>query len=288
MHGNDSYNWINVNILTQWLAANNQAVLVFDASPSSKLQFRDALLAGLREEALADPFWVYHRLLNEVISLQDDAIWKARDRVRTVERSSSQSMAKRPDYRRMHDLARHAIHIVETVTVTKETIQRIITQHSSFTAGVKDATETRQSITKRIHDRFLFFEHIASSLQHRAVATKERLANEIQLSFNTVTQQDVATTIEISRIAQIDSAAMKAIAFLTLTFLPATFVSAVFSTSFFNFSPELQRWSVSDKFWVFWACAIPVTVVTPVLWYRWGRALFGVGGVDDRASIRQQ
>lgn len=62
---------------------------------------------------------------------------------------------------------------------------------------------------------------------------------------------------------------MKTIAFLTLTFFPATFTSAIFSMSFFNYNPDSGKWKVSEQFWVYWVVAIPVSVVTALLWSVW-------------------
>jgi hypothetical protein len=106
----------------------------------------------------------------------------------------------------------------------------------------------------------------------------------------------------ISRATQTDSAAMKTVAVLTMTFLPATFISvsyspftkhlewaflqailrltfsqkAVFSMSFFNFRPatgdQPQAWSVSDKLWIYWMFAIPLTAITVLVWFWWQRA----------------
>jgi hypothetical protein len=41
--------------------------------------------------------------------------------------------------------------------------------------------------------------------------------------------------------------------------------------SFFNYTPGQDGaksvWSVSDKFWVYWACATPLTCLTMAIWY---------------------
>lgn len=88
-----------------------------------------------------------------------------------------------------------------------------------------------------------------------------------------------------------DSAAMKTVAFITMTFIPATFVSvsqesfvlfrfcsstimqAIFSMSFFNFSPakdnQPEAWEVSDKIWIYWLTAIPLTLLTLSAWVLW-------------------
>jgi Mg2+ and Co2+ transporter CorA len=241
-------------------------LLVLDATDIVKKSMQETVIDKLQIKELVDPYWIYYRIFNDIIALQDEAVWKLRDFVRTIERSSLQSTTHRPNYRQLHDLARHAIHIVETMTVTNETIRNIKTQHESYTIDNISPKTEEGRMAKAIHDRFLFYEQITSSFQHRASSTKDRLANEIQLSFNIISQQDSSISLQIGRIAQIDSASMKTIAFLTLTFLPATFVSAVFSMSFFNFSPESNIWAVSDKFWVYWVVAIPATVLTPLLW----------------------
>lgn len=113
----------------------------------------------------------------------------------------------------------------------------------------------------------------------------------ISQAFNTVAQNDSRISVLIAKATQTDSAAMKTISVLGLTFLPGTFVcvrcatllesflamadmfQALFSTSFFNFSPgsstEPQHWTISEKFWIYWAVAIPVTIATVAFWFRW-------------------
>lgn len=86
--------------------------------------------------------------------------------------------------------------------------------------------------------------------------------------------------------AKLDSGAMRTIAVVTMAFLPPTFISvslsrcllrganlsqAVFSMSFFNYAPaqgtEAARWSVSEKFWIYWVLAVPLTCLTIAIWF---------------------
>jgi hypothetical protein len=45
---------------------------------------------------------------------------------------------------------------------------------------------------------------------------------------------------------------------------------AIFSMSFFNFTPASQdqpeRWTLSEKFWIFWVVALVLTAVTMLTW----------------------
>lgn len=68
---------------------------------------------------------------------------------------------------------------------------------------------------------------------------------------------------------------MKAIAVGTFTFLPAAFVSSVFSMSFFNYQPASgggkESFTVSNRFWVYWVLAAPLSVMMLLIWAFWER-----------------
>lgn len=278
VEGNQEYKWTKLNILTQFSSPGNHIMLVFDAVDTTPAMLLQSLMDGRQNDQMSDPFWIYYRFLNDVTILHDASIWRLRDRVRVVEKSSAKSSEERPDYRKLHDLARHAIHIAETTAVTISTMQSIHAAHRRYAEGRSPAQPASFAETvawKHIQDRLLYYEQVCLGFQKRAEALNDRLRNEIQLSFNTVTQQDSDTTIKISKIAQGDSNVMRMIAYLTLMFLPATFISAVFSTSFFNFNPDEKRWSVSDKFWIFWAFSVPVTIVTVVMCHHLGLSVSG-------------
>ena len=101
--------------------------------------------------------------------------------------------------------------------------------------------------------------------------------------------RDSKVNVQIGTATQRDSAAMRTISLVTMAFLPATFVSVsdeseakdpftelatfqtIFSMSFFSFSPNSrsngQVWTVSDKIWIYWVFAGPLTVATLILWF---------------------
>lgn len=236
-----------------------------------------------------DPFWIYEGLLEEILSLQDRSVWMIRDEVRATEKNRALVTRPNPDYGHLHEIARHAIHVSESLEVTVKTVESILQGHADYMTSFADAENSPRRAAKQLQNRLLFLEHMLVSLKYRSASNQARLQNEIQLSFNIVAQSDARTSVEIGRAAQKDSAAMKTVAFLTLTFLPATFISAIFSTSFFNFDAGEGIWAVSDKIWIFWVVSIPVTLITIMLWFFWHRVfpptLVGHGEVRSVGSF---
>lgn len=219
----------------------------------------------------SDPYWIYAIILEELLDLQDKAVWGIRNLVRKTEIHRSSSGTPQPDFLRLHDIARHAIHVSETLDVAVTTIEIISTCHDVHVRSWPVIEEPTKGTNILLQSKLQFYNHMIRSLRHRAASNKERLSNEIQYAFNAVTQYDSRITVEIGRAAQSDSAAMKTIAFLTLTFLPATYVCAIFSMSFFNYSPEADKWSVSKNFWIYWVVAVPITVATALIWNFWNK-----------------
>jgi len=244
---------------------------VFD--PRSKVKER--VLSSLRESSDAsdstEPYWMHSLFTEEIVRLQDESVWGIRNLVRQTEVERTTSKAPNPNYLRLHDNARHAIHVSETLELAVRTVESIMEQHEDLvikrtTVGGKSQIEQR-----KIRNRMKFYHHMLRSLRSRSTSNKERLLNEIQLAFNTVAQYDSRISVDIGQAAQKDSSAMKTIAFLTMTFFPATFISAIFSTSFFDFNPDTDEWSISSMFWVYWAVTIPITSITAGLWLFWYR-----------------
>ncbi|OHF04436.1 hypothetical protein CORC01_00288 [Colletotrichum orchidophilum] len=279
------YEWSKLNVFTRWVAETRQTILiVFDARrPAASCMERvpenelDPLYVVPSTDFFIDPYWIYIRILEKVVTLQDAAVWAVRDTVRTTEKTRDNThvpdaaMPKpTPDYRHLHETARHAIHVSETLDLAVKAARKILLQHETYKAGPDDGSRSVVAWKRawnHTHQRLQFYEEMLSSLQERSASNKARHFNEISLAYNMVAQFDSGISVDIGRATQRDSEAMKTVAFLTLLFLPATFVSAVFSTSFFDYDSGSGLWSVSDKFWIFWVVAVPITVTTALMWY---------------------
>ncbi|KAK8040860.1 hypothetical protein PG994_013867 [Apiospora phragmitis] len=185
-----------------------------------------------------------------------------RNHVRAVEKVAPQEKPE-PPYRFLHDISRHAVHVTETLDVAVETMDGMLSQHESVKAQVADDDGWQM-----VHDRLLFSQQLLKGLRWRSKANEKRLQNEIQLAFHMVTQYDSGVSVAIGKAAKEDSAAMKTISMLTLTFLPPTFISSIFSMSFFKFDTDTS-WAMSHNFWIYWAWAVPTTLLTLALWYYW-------------------
>ncbi|KAI1307453.1 hypothetical protein F5Y03DRAFT_352309 [Xylaria venustula] len=257
------YRWYKFNIFIRWDVETHQTVvLAFDMPPVIASSFLE-VLATPDPYSLQSPFWFYPHLLSELARYQEVAVWAIRNQVRDVEKQTHPDAESRPnpDYRHLHDIARHAIHVSETLEVSIKTIKRMIDRHKDLWPSLSN-----QDGEHEISSQLQFFESYISSLSSRSVSNEKRMLNEIQLAFNTVAQHDASTSVKIGRATQMDSLTMKSIALVTLTFLPPTFVSAIFSMSFFDYSAD-SGWVLSDKFWVYWVFAIPTTFATVVAWY---------------------
>ncbi|KAH8803023.1 hypothetical protein F5884DRAFT_804184 [Xylogone sp. PMI_703] len=265
------HEWYKINIFTLWVPATEQpntkgetTIIVFDAPHPIRPKIPSPLLNIPDPAHLNDPFWMYPSLAEELVNLQDEAVWKIRNHVRAMEKAVQPEGKPRPDYRRLHDIARHAIHVSETLDLSVKSMNSILIQHADV---IKDVPPQDKRVSKDIRQQLLTSEHMLESLRYRATSNKERLLNEIQLTFNNVAQYDTETLVTISSAAQLEGKSMKTVAFITLVFLPSTFVSAIFSMSFFNYDGSLDIWHMSDKFWIYWLVAGFATMVTFIAYY---------------------
>ncbi|KAH9892131.1 hypothetical protein F4778DRAFT_326249 [Xylariomycetidae sp. FL2044] len=263
LYDSTRYEWLKINIFTQWVASRKQSVVVlFDiTTPVAHRLIKS--LKDIEISQVVDPFWAYVKVADELTRLQDGAIWAVRDQVRAIETGKWFLPNSEPDFRRLHDLGRHAIHVTETLDVSVKTLAAVLAQHQETQPRVPNSRLWRNH-----HVRLLSCKQLLESLRCRSNSNQERLLNEIQLAFNLVAQETSKGSMRIGEAAQADSAAMKTISIVTLTFLPPTFICAIFSMSFFNYDTD-SGWTLSDQFWVYWAFAIPVTVTVLAVYQFW-------------------
>jgi Mg2+ and Co2+ transporter CorA len=267
------------------MTTQQTTILVFDPHPDIKAHLLDVIFDRLPDSGIDDPYKIHLCFLEYLVHLQDEAVWAIRDLVRNTEKKrevrdakakkdDKEALTTQADYVNLHDVARHTIHVCETLDVAIDTVSSMIKAHddlNSFFSGIATTKQVRMSLD--------FLDNILHSLRSRSASNKERLHDETQLSFNLIALHDSElahfdseVSIGIGRATQRDGRAMKTLAFLSLAFLPATFVSAIFSMSFYNFNPDTGKWILSSKVWIYWAVTIPVTVLTVLIWLRWSRS----------------
>ncbi|KAH8811199.1 hypothetical protein F5884DRAFT_781458 [Xylogone sp. PMI_703] len=280
------HEWYKLNIFTLWIPIKRKTtMLIFDAPQPVRTKIPTPIFDSPDPAHLGDPFWMYPLLAEEVVNLQDEAVWTIRNHVRTMEKTAPTH--SKPNYRRLHDIARHAIHVNETLDLAVKSMTSILTHQADFTTEMIPHQDLKAKRASRdIRQHLLSQEHMLESLRYRSNSNKERLTNEIQLTFNNVAQHNSGTLVNISTAAQIEGKAMKTVAFITLVFLPSTFVSAIFSMSFFNYSADSGKWAVSDKFWMFWVFAALATLFTFVA-YHWANISF-VSGPAETELIKRK
>ncbi|OQD79875.1 hypothetical protein PENANT_c042G11221 [Penicillium antarcticum] len=276
------YEWDKINVFTRWVASTKQTiVIIFDPKPSIQEGLVKSLLS-FDSNTLDDIYWPYPIILDSVANLEEIAVWGIRNQVRDIETKGMPEGAPKPEYRKLHDISRHAIHVSETLDVAVQTVEAIQKHHINLIMPRTDDQYQDPLVSEGIRARLEFYQGFISNLRHRSTSNEKRLQNEIQLAFNTVAQHNAATSVDIGRVAlynaetsvkigraaKIDSSAMKTIAFVTLIFLPPTYISSVFSMSFFQCGND-NGWGLSNKFWIYWVFAIPTTIATVIVWQYW-------------------
>lgn len=256
---------------TKWTSANVHVVLCFDVPQRLRDGLRNLLLSPSTTLDPSDPYSLHAIILGEIIHAFDASVWSIRDFVRMIEVNRHGVAQQAASFPLLHDFARHAVHSSETLDVATETTKSILCQHEWFCKVLP--SDTKSNVSRRTNQALSFRVQTLRNLSARSKANEARLRNEIDLAFNTITQYDSKVMVKMSEAVRRDSAAMRTIAVLTLTLLPATFVAALFSTSFFDFSPatktQQESWVVSEKFWVYWAVSLPVTIATVASWLLW-------------------
>lgn len=284
--------WPKINVFTKWKYSTEQTgILIFDPSDHVSEWFLSPAT-----DSMSDPFWIYTNLVEELASLAESAVKSIRDQVRPSEKDpvrfthpwerspESQHQELRSNTKRqwatfIHEVARHATHVTESLDISIQTMERILAHHHDYLKLEHinmSGNDHILQLSEDIHSQLSFLQSCLVSLRCRSTSNEKRLQNEMQRGYNRAAQEtaDLAqVTADLAQenadLARLDSAAMKKIAYVTLIFLPPTFICALFSMSFFNFSLD-SGWSVAKEFWIYWASAIPTTLVIIYLWQYFG------------------
>ncbi|OJD18766.1 hypothetical protein AJ78_01237 [Emergomyces pasteurianus Ep9510] len=252
------YIWHQMTMFIRWNPIE-QNTFIFCSDLSKAL--KDRLSSRMPSVDPRDPYVWHAVFIDELREAYDVSVWKIRDLVRAAEKARDDTRGADPDFRKLHNIARHAIHSNETLDVAIDTIGSIVHEHELFI--LREGSTSAHSIPKQIANdvarQLYYHSKELRAIKARSSSLYDRLQNEINLGFNIVSQTDTA--------------AMKIISAVGLIFLPGTFISTLFGMNFFEFSVDnntgKQTFAMSDKFWIYWAISLPVTAVVILLWAIW-------------------
>jgi hypothetical protein len=174
------YLWYKFNVFTRWLPGGQTVAVIFDLRDEIKQTVLEAIFQLKGKTLFNDPYWIHTCLIEQVVHLQDDSVWSIRDLVRETEKSREDVKEPKPDYPKLHDIARHAIHVTETLDLATKTANSVITHHHDYWSDPERKGDDKVT-RKRIADRLKFYDYMLRGLRYRNASNKERLTNEIQL-----------------------------------------------------------------------------------------------------------
>ncbi|KAJ6100392.1 hypothetical protein N7499_000022, partial [Penicillium canescens] len=103
----------------------------------------------------------------------------------------------------------------------------------------------------------------------------DRTQSQTSYMLSVITQSDAEYTAAIAIDGKRDSIAMRTISILGIVYLPATFVATLFSINMFTWGgtsgEEASSLSASPSIWIYWAVAVPLTVITILVWVLWSK-----------------
>ena len=263
------YQWVKLNVFTRWNASTKGTiVIVFDASPTMKADLTTLFAGAVDSISLGDPYFSHVLLAGEVLRLQNDAVWNIRNLVRSIEHERT---LQRPDFPAIHDLARHAIHVLETLDLAARTLDSMILHNDQFASEITTTNATVKITQHHINDRLVFYREAIQGLRLRSISNKDRLQNEIQLSFNMAAQNIASASMSTNQIIQSDSSVMRTLGLTTAVFIPLSYIATLFDLVVTRQNIDSGKWNLSDKFWVYWTISIPVACTAAVLSYLYHR-----------------
>ncbi|TAQ88905.1 hypothetical protein B7494_g2752 [Chlorociboria aeruginascens] len=130
---------------------------------------------------------------------------------------------------------------------------------------------------KKLDSDSMLQNRLSDASEYDLSVLPRRIQNQFTAVFNLIAQRDTKATIDLAtnshKIAEAtlqDSSSMKTIAAMTLIFLPATFISSFFSMTFFDWHAAPGE-GIVESIWVYFAVAIPLTIVVILCWILWTR-----------------
>ncbi|KAJ5696703.1 hypothetical protein N7536_007115 [Penicillium majusculum] len=152
-------------------------------------------------------------------------------------------------------------------------------QNSSSSSQNQDQqlSEYLKAIQRMVRQDVEYVRRRTAMLLSQVQQMSDRTQSQTSYMLSVITQSDAEYTAAIAIDGKRDSIAMRTISILGIVYLPATFVATLFSMDMFswpgtsNKSNETASLVASPSIWIYWVVAVPLTVITILIWVVWAR-----------------
>ncbi|KAF2022658.1 purine and uridine phosphorylase [Setomelanomma holmii] len=151
--------WYEMGFFAFWKPLGSLTLLCFDLPIKS--QSRIQSMIGSHTIDISNPYSAFLLISDELLRLYDDSVWSIRNHI-------SQWEAKRlieTDYARLHEIARHGVHVNETLSVAMRSLDNMVQQHREFCANAnlplnKGKCNRWNGISSRMSFQLQFLENL--------------------------------------------------------------------------------------------------------------------------------
>ncbi|KAF2232596.1 hypothetical protein EV356DRAFT_246320 [Viridothelium virens] len=186
-----NYVWEALSFFTKWVSPHRNVVVFFDIPMSVRPRFPTKVLQDNDSRYLHNPYWIHVLAVQEIINLQDDSVWSIRDAVRETERVGKSciwimenieflslflrdnSLIVHPNYPKLHDIARHAIHSHESLRIAESSVRSLINQHDTYLTEDPPSDSEAKVAAKHLKSRLAFQCQLLESLKFRSQSNRE-------------------------------------------------------------------------------------------------------------------
>ncbi|KAL4911171.1 hypothetical protein BDW74DRAFT_172635 [Aspergillus multicolor] len=131
--------------------------------------------------------------------------------------------------------------------------------------------EVLKSVRMAIREDVEYTRRRTAMLLSQVQQISDRAQNQTSFMLSLITQNDAEYTAAIAIDGKRDSIAMRTISILGIIYLPGTFVATLFSVEMFDWGVNGGGLRLSSSIWVYWAVAVPLTVLTFSIWALWSK-----------------
>jgi hypothetical protein len=179
------YNWAEFGFWTEWIPSHSSILLCITDRQSQATWCRSMEEALRQSEPilrLDEPFDWHAFVLPHITAAFDRSVWSCRDLVRFSEQNRPNADAAQPQHSDMHELARHAIHITETISMALNVLDAMKQEIETSTdiGDTKVLATSKQGQVETIRE-LKCQQTLLQCAHERSRALRDRLQNEISL-----------------------------------------------------------------------------------------------------------